>query len=241
MLHKTRGIVFRSTEYGETSLVVKIYTEVFGIQSYIVNSVRKKHARIHSNIFQPLTPVDLVVYKTDKQNLQRISDIRPNPLLVNIPFDMQKRSMIFFLNEILLKSIKEEQSDPFLFDFILSSIQWLDEPHPSGNDFHLIFLLKLSRFLGFSPSRNHGILNTIFNLREGQFQSSLPDHPHYITSEFTGHFSKLINADYDFTLSISADERRKLIEYILEYFELHIEGFRDIKSHKVLEQVWTGI
>jgi DNA repair protein RecO (recombination protein O) len=239
MLHKTRGIVFRSTDYGESSIVVRIYTEQFGIQSYIVNSVRKKHARIHSNIFQPLTPVDLVVYKHDRHTLQRIADIRPNPLLVNIPFDIQKRSMIFFLDEVLFKSIHEEEANPGLFDFIVSSIEWLDEPHPPGNDFHLIFLLKLSRFLGFGPTNNYSEERNVFNLREGKFQTGLPNHPNYFTSEYTSDFSKLINSNYGFSLNVSVEKRRMMIGFLLEYFELHIDGFKDIRSHKVLEQVWS--
>src|SRR4051812_1427094 len=100
-LFKTRGIVFRATEFRETSLVVKIYTELFGIQSYIINSVRKKHSKIHSGVFQPLTPVDLVAYKKDRPTLQRIADIRPNPPLTDIPFNIGKTSMIFFLDEVL--------------------------------------------------------------------------------------------------------------------------------------------
>ena len=98
MLHKTRGIVFNSSDYGEASLVVKVYTELFGIQSYLINGVRKKHARIHSNIFQPLTLLDLVVYHKERPGLQRISDIRPNPPLENIPFDVLKSSVVFFLS-----------------------------------------------------------------------------------------------------------------------------------------------
>jgi DNA repair protein RecO (recombination protein O) len=238
MLHKSRGLVFRSSEYGETSLVVQIYTELFGIQSYIINSVRKKHARVHSNIFQPLTPVDLVVYHKERPGLQRISDIRPNPPLANISFDVSKSSMIFFLDEVLLKSIREEEANPALFDFIFNSVMWLDGPHPAGNDFHLIFLLLLSRHLGFYPQNNYDEEHNIFNLREGLFQSSFPEHPHFISEPLSRCFAELMNADYSFSLNISSSERRTLISLMLEYFALHVEGFGNVKSHKVLEQVW---
>lgn len=238
MLQKTRGIVLRSTEYGETSLIVRVYTELFGIQSYIVNSVRKKHAAIHSNIFQPLTPIALVAYHKNRPGIQRMADVRPNPALVNIPFDMQKSSMIFFLDEVLLKSVHEEEANPQLFEFISNAIVWLDESHRAGNDFHLIFLLKLTQFLGFAPSRNYNEERNIFNLREGIFQDELPTHPNSISGNQSKYFSELINAGYSSALGYSSDERRALIETILEYFELHIEGFGNIKSHKVLEVVW---
>jgi len=238
MLHKTRGIVLVTSEFGETSLVVQIYTELFGIQSYLVNSVRKKHARIHSNIFQPLTPVDLVVYHKERPGLQRISDIRPNPTLVNIPFDVLKSSMVFFLDEVLFKSIREVESNPQLFDFIFDSIQWLDGPHSAGSDFHLLFLMQLSRFLGFAPTQNYTSEKNIFNLKEGRFQEAHPDHPHYISAPLSGYFASLINARFSHTLNISTSERRTLVSSMLEYYELHIEGFGKIKSQKVLEQVW---
>lgn len=241
MLHKSRGIILVSSDFGETSLVVQIYTELFGIQSYLVNSVRKKHARIHANIFQPLTPVDLVIYHKDRPGLQRISDIRPNPPLKNIPFDVFKSSMVFFLDEVLYKSIREIESNSSLFDFIFDSIQWLDGPQQAGIDFHLLFLLKLSRYLGFSPSQNFTSERNIFNLKEGQFQSTYPNHPHFIPAPLSGHFAALINADYSFTLNITSSERRILINFMLEYFALHIEGFGKIKSNKVLEQVWEEL
>lgn len=239
MLHKTRGIVFRTTEYGETSLVVQIYTELFGIQSYIINSVRKKHAKYHANLFQLLTPVDLVVYHKERPGLQRISEIKANPPLSNIPFDILKTSIIFFLDEVLCKSIKEEESNPQLFDFLVQSIEWLDHSHDPSPDFHIIFLILLSRYLGFSPAKNYSSLSNIFNLREGHFQTVYPDHPHFIPPALTGVFSSLLTSNYSSNeTAMSNVERKQLIEYLLEYYALHLENFGEIKSHKVLSEVW---
>jgi DNA repair protein RecO (recombination protein O) len=239
MLHKTRGIVFRSHEYGETSLVVQMYTELFGMQSYLINSVRKKNARIHSNIFQPLTPVDLVVYHKERPGLQRISDIRPNPPLANIPFDVYKSSIAFFLDEVLSKAIHEAESNPVLFEFVYNSVVRLDSNEPAGFDFHLLFLIQFSRHLGFFPTMNYTTSNNIFNLKDGHFQNTFPDHPHFIPPPLSGFFGSLINADFNVSLNITSEERRKLIEFILEFFTLHVEGFGNIKSHKILEQVWN--
>jgi DNA repair protein RecO (recombination protein O) len=239
MLQKSRGIILTSHEYGETSIVAQIYTESYGLLSFIINSVRKKHARIHSNIFQPLTLVDLVFYHKDRPGLNRISDIRLNPPFKNIPFDVLKSSMIFFLDEVLYKSIREVEPNQQLYNFISNSLLWLDGPQVSGRDFHLIFLIKLSRYLGFAPSMNYSSGKNIFNLRDGQFQSTYPDDPHFIPPPLSGFFASLINAEYSFTLNLSSAERRTLISHILEYYELHVEGFGNVKSHKVLEQVWN--
>jgi DNA repair protein RecO (recombination protein O) len=237
MLHKSRGIVFKSSEYGESSLVVQIYTELFGMQSYMINSVRKKHARIHSNIFQPLTPVDLVVYHKERKGLQRISEIRPHPPLASIPFDINKSSMVFFLDEVLYKSIKEVESNTSLFGFIFNSVQWLDNPLNNGNDFHLLFLIKLSRYLGFSPTLNYNEERCIFNLKEGQFQETLPNHPHFISGRLSQCMAEMIDKEYSNSSALSLSERRMLIDFLIEYYTLHVEGFGNIKSHKVLEQV----
>jgi DNA repair protein RecO (recombination protein O) len=238
MLQKTRGIVFHSTEYGETSLIVKIYTEHYGIQSYIINSVRKKHARVHAGIFQPLSPVDLVVYHKERQSIHRIADIRANPPLENIPFDIYKSTIVFFLDEVLYKSIREEEANRDLFEFLLNAVVHLDKPRPLSNCFHLVFLLHLSRHLGFAPSNNNNATNTLFNLLEGKFQDSFPAHPHFIPKELSEKFALLMEADYTSQLDISAADRRSLSNYLIEFFTLHVDGFGNIKSQQVLEQVW---
>jgi DNA repair protein RecO (recombination protein O) len=237
MLHKTRGIVFHTTKYGESSLVVQIYTELFGIQSYIINSVRKKHPKYHANLFQPLTPVDLVVYHKERPGLQRISDIKANPLLINITTDVFKTSIVFFLNEILYKSIREEEANPQLFDFILQSIEWLDHSHNAPN-FHLVFLASLCRYLGFAPDRNYSEQNQIFNLRDGNFQATFPNHPNFITPPLSEKLFSILNANYTSDLNINNAERKLLIDFLLEYYTLHIENFGEVKTKKVLEEIW---
>lgn len=240
MLHKTRGIVLNTTEYGESSLIAKIYTELFGLQSYIVNSVRKRKTKFHYNIFQPLTPVEMVVYHKERPGLQRLSDIRPSPLLTSIPFDVEKSSMVFFMDEILCRAIKEEEANDSLFAFLFDSILRLDA-HPDPLNFHLLFLIQLTRHLGFFPSQNFSEINTVFNLMDGQFEDRIPNHPHYIDQHSSFHFYHLLmvsnNSLAEYELPI--DEKRKLINNIIDYYRLHIEGIGEIKSHKILEQIWS--
>lgn len=240
MLHKTRGIVFSYTEFRETSLVVKIYTELFGIQSYIVNSVRKKNAKMSIGLFQPLTLVDLVVYHKERQGLHRISEIRPMPPLNSIPFDIIKSTMVLFLNEVLSKSIKEEEESQLLFEYLTTSIQLLDAQQPVSRYFHLLFLMRLTRYLGFYPLSNYSTKEPYFNLMDGKFQSDIPLHPYYLNEQSAENFSKLIlhSSDLSSCMNISAIEKRNLIEQLLEYYRLHIAGFPPIKSHKVLEQIF---
>jgi DNA repair protein RecO (recombination protein O) len=241
MLHKTRGIVFRMTDYGETSVVAHIYTELFGLQGYIVNSVRKKNSRVKQNVLHPLSLVDLVIYHNERKGLHRAADIRSNPILQNIPGNIFKTSISLFIDEVLCKSVKEEEANQQLFDFLFHSIQILDMQHTVNTNFHLSFLIQLSRYLGFYPMENYSEENSIFNLQEGAFQFAPPLHPFYIDGPLCALFRNLVKTSVDFSTEIKmqADEKRTLIEKILQYYSLHISGFGEIKSHKVLEEIWA--
>src|SRR2546430_2069454 len=111
MLHKTRGIVFHVTDYSESSVVAKIYTELFGLQPYLINSVRKKKSSVKPSALQPLALIDLVVYHKERSGLKRVADAKNNPVLKSIPFDVRKSSVVLFLNEVLYKSVKEEEAN----------------------------------------------------------------------------------------------------------------------------------
>src|ERR1700748_1892988 len=126
MLHKTRGIVFKTTDYSETSVIVQVFTEKFGLQSYIINGVKKAKAKISRNMLQPLHLLDMVVYHKNAGNVQRISELKNSPVLQTIPYDVIKSSLAIFLNEMLYKSLRQQSADENLFGFIFSAVEWLD-------------------------------------------------------------------------------------------------------------------
>ena len=150
MLEKTRGIVLRYFKYQESSIIVHIFTEKLGLQSYIVNSVRRK-ASNKIALFQPLTLLDLVVYHSEKKQIQRIKELRCYYAYEKIPWDIGKSAILIFLSEILSKVIKEGSESDGLFDFINDSLITLDKMRVKTENFHLIFLIKLSRYFGFFP------------------------------------------------------------------------------------------
>src|ERR1700749_5171032 len=126
MLHKTRGIVFKTTDYGETSVIVQIFTEKFGLQSYIINAVKKPRAKIPRNMLQPLHLLDMVVYHKNTGNVQRIKELKHAPPLQTIPYDVIKSSLAIFLNDVLYKAVRAQSADENLFGFVFSAIEWLD-------------------------------------------------------------------------------------------------------------------
>jgi len=239
MLHKTRGIVFKTTNYGESSVIVQVYTEKFGLQSYIINGVKKPRAKISRNMLQPLFLLDMVVYHKPGGNIQRVAELKNEPLLQHIPYDVVKTSIVMFLNEVLYKAVKHQATDEHLFGFIFHAMELLEHQQEGLTNFHLLFLLKLTRYMGFYPEVNQNINADFFDLKEGVFKRYKPDHTLYLSPPHTQSFNLLLQYSFEdmAQLKIGNDERRYLINKLLEYYALHIENFGDVHSHEILEEV----
>ena len=254
MLHSTQGIVFHSLKYSETSIIVKIYTELFGIQSYLVKGIRNPKSKIKPGLFQSLTMLDLVVYHKEKQSLQSLKEVGLAHPFSTIPFDIRKSSVALFINELVYKAIREEEANPELFRFLWQTCLQLDEAEESVSWFHIIFAVRLMEFLGILPHNNHSSKEPIFNLREGIFQASIPTHPQYLDPENSEIFATLLNASHN-PSSVprppspvphppspvprppSSVSRPRLLETILLYYQLHLPGFKGVQSHHILHDV----
>lgn len=241
MIYKTLGIVLRTTDFSDTSIITKIYTERFGIQNYLIKGAKRKKSTVNANLFQPLSLLELVGYKKEKKQLQILKEAKPEFHFTSIPFDPRKSSILFFINEIILKCIQEEESNPELFSFLHESVQILDSTEKNFNDMHLIFLVRFSRFLGFYPQGRFSETNSFFDLREGKFVSNIPLHSDFLTEENSILLNRLILSNYYImdALAISKKEKRILLDVLLRYYELHLPHFGKVSSHKVLEQVFA--
>ncbi len=227
MLHKTRGIVINYIRYRETSIIAKIYTEKFGVQSYIENGVRSSKGKNRIALFQPLSLLDLVLYHDDKKEIHRISEIKSAYPFKTLPYDVYKSSIGMFLDEVLNKTLKETNENPTLFEFLFHSLIFLDETEQHFENFHLIFLLKFTFFLGFSPNDANEILT--------QFREANIFIP--FDSDYKTLINNLIAADYQTPLPISRGARNHLLEVIILFYQLHVEDFGEVKSLQVLREV----
>jgi DNA repair protein RecO (recombination protein O) len=236
MLHSTKGIVLHTVKYSETSLIVKIYTETFGLQSYMVKGIRKQKSKTKPAAFQHLSLVNLVVYHREKATLQSIREIQIAYPYSSLPFDIRKSSIALFITELLYKSIREEESNPKMFRFIWDSCVQLDFTEVQHHLFHLWFAVHLSAFLGFMPQGSEGAKRMFFNMKEGIFQVSRPDHEYFMDETLSDCFHKLIGLpDAGMTLpGISTEIRDLLLDRILVYYQLHLSGFRGLRSVQVL-------
>lgn len=220
MLHKTHGVVFRFTKYGETSIIVSIFTDVFGLQSYIVNGVRGKSSKNKIALYQPLTLLEMVVYHREHANINRIKEIKCLHPYQTLLTDVRKSSIAMFLTEVLNKAVKDESHARELCDFLIHSLITLDTQPEKSENFHLIFLLKLSRFLGFGAQHVNEVLNA--RMTDERIEAIL---------------KQLINANYTDPIDITNAQRRELLELLVKFYTDHMETIGEIRSMQVLREV----
>jgi DNA repair protein RecO (recombination protein O) len=239
MLHKTDGIILHTVKYSENSIIAKIYTSEFGLQSYMISGVRNKKSAHKSALLQPLSLVDLVVSNSSKGGLQRITEINLLQPYTDIPYNVIKSSIAIFLNEILYKVLKEEHADPDMFEYIKNALLVLDLKQDSCSNFHIYFMTQLSRYLGFAPQEALSQQPVFFDLREGHFLSMIPSHSHSLSAANSQLFLEFMHAGFeDFQLiKTSRLERKELLQALILYYQLHITAFGEIKSLSILEEI----
>ena len=240
MYFKSKGIFLRQTKYSDTSAVVKIYTEEFGIQSYMVKGLHSKKSKIRPSLFYPLSIFDMVVSHKESSELQHIKEIQVTAPFISIPHNILKSSVVIFLSELLYKSLKEEQTNKALFSFLEESIRWIDEMQELPPDFHLLFAVKLSKYLGFAPQGAYQKGTTVFDLQEGFFRPELLlEGSNVITGMECEYFSRLLQSDFTELSSwkMPSSVRQNLLEKLLLYYSFHIPTATNFKSHRVLHDV----
>jgi len=228
MLQKTRGIVLNYIRYRETSIIVRVYTEEFGLQSYLVNSVRSSKAKgSRIALYQPLTLLDLVVYHKPDRDLHRLSEARTTVPLQHIPFEVVKASLALFISEMLTKTLKEEAGNAALFGFLAESILHLEDATAGVENFHLVFLLKLAGYLGFMPSD------------VDEFESQLREHnyPFLPDEAASAALDTFLRQPLGTPVRIGRATRNELLDAIVAFYKIHIDGLGEVKSLPVLREV----
>jgi DNA repair protein RecO (recombination protein O) len=241
MLYQTRGIAIHTVKFSETSIIVKIYTEAFGLQSYLVKGIRRQHSKVKPGLFQPLTILDLIVYHKEKRTLQAIKELHNHYPYKTVTIDIRKSSIALFINELVYKSVKEEESNTELFDFLYNSCIELDNVTENYSLFPLLFCIRLTKYLGFIPQVDDFPENEIFNMQDGLFQKQKPAHRYFIEPPLSLSLKMLLNEELHPVSSIqhpaSVKLRNELLEQMLLYYKLHLPDFRDINSHRILHTV----
>lgn len=239
MLYTSKGIVLHHFKYSEKSVITKIYTQKFGLQSFIINGVRNKKSKNKASYLQPLSLVEINAYKKENKNLQQIKSIKLAIPFQEIPFQIYKTSIAFLIAEILYKTIKEEEKNEVLFEYLFNSIQILDLRKEDYINFHLIFLAQLSRHLGFFPQNVNTSLNCYFDLQEGIFSPNLPPHKLFINKELSLKLQHVFGSNFDSLIDFNCSniDRKLILNALLNYYSLHLSNFDNLKSKEVLEEI----
>ncbi len=245
VLHKTKGIVVRVTKYGETSLIVLIYTEQFGIQTYLVQGVRSSSVKKSSqaNYFQPGAILDLVVYHHEQRSLQRIKEYKWAHLYESLLFDVIKNSMLLYIIELISKTIRQPESNSDLFSFLEEGLIWLDKHSIEDSaSFPIYVSIHLCSFLGFQMHTNGNPDHQIFHISDGKFSEEISVNSTSFEGESVMLLKELMNVMHpeDLTeIPLSRTNRQEILEMMEAYYKAHIPEFGQMRTLPILRQIFN--
>lgn len=240
MLTKTHAIVLHAFKYGESRLIVDVFTRQAGRLSFIVTMPKSPRGRMKKQFFQPLSLLEMEFDLRPKVQLQKMGNVQLAYAYSSVPFEASKLSISLFMAEFLYHALKGEQQNEPLFDYVRYSMEWLDGCQSSVANFHLVFLMHLSRFLGFYPNLEGWQEGCCFDLRAGVFSKEVPTHRDYVQPTEAGRMEVLMRMDYPtmHLFRLSHHERNRLLEVAITYYRLHLPNFPDMKSLGVLRELF---
>ncbi|MHB9054755.1 MAG: DNA repair protein RecO [Paludibacteraceae bacterium] len=240
MQSKTKGIILNQVKYNDSSSIVSIYTRVFGRVSYVVRGTNKKKSVCRTALLQPLSIVEIDVNHNPKKEIQGIRDMRIALPFYQIPYDPVKNCLALFITEILNKTLKHSECDEDLYNFIESSVCELDACREGIGNFHFVFMAMLAKRLGFAPDVMKINGSQYFDMLNGIFESTKPQHIHYLPPETSDIFKKILKMDYDCLnqLTITRNQRAEMLAHFVEYYKLHITDFNSLNSLDILHKLW---
>jgi len=239
MHHKTKGIVLHAVRYSDSSWVVTVFTEQFGRESYMVYGVNKKKSVFRAAFLQPFTLIEMNVSHVPGKEIQQIKDTQLLLPLNDIALNPVKNAIALFLSELLFKTLKVSEPDDMLFKFLENSIQLLEHSNAGVANFHLLFLVKLTRYLGFEPSCEFND-NGVFDLQNGVFATERPPHVHYLSNADSRFLESILRCSFIEMNTLKCDRvlRNRMIDHLLIYYRLHVPDFNGMQSLDVLHELF---
>ena len=230
MLISTPGLVLRTTPYSDTSIIVRIFTRQLGVRSYIVKGARGAKGKSKMHLLRPLSYLDMVVYNNPKKSINYIKEMRPFNPLPSLAEEATKVSVVFFMDELLYKVLKEEEPQPQLFDYITDSLLALDAVTPVNPSFPIRFLLDTARHIGIAPMDDYGPGHRIFDLAGGRFEVG--------EAPLSADLSLLLHQYLSQPRVVAPlSQRLDLIDALVRYFQLHIADFSHFHSHTIFHAI----
>ena len=238
--YKARGIVLNCVKYGDKAVIVNLLTDTLGRQSYIVQGLGSGKGRGSKlALLQPMFALEFEGLISDKSDLHRMKDVHSGVLLQTLPYDIRKSTIALFMAEVLYRLIGESESNEQLFDFIWGSVEALDAIEEGVANFHLWFLANLSRYLGYFPGNEHQ-KGCWFDMREGLYTRTMPLHDHLMNEEEAELLRDLTECDLECLgeIPLNRDQRVAMLSRLVEYYAIHLEAIRSVRSIEILQEVF---
>jgi len=241
MYQTVKAVVLRTIKYGDNSLIVDAYTDSEGRMSFTTRVSTGRKSGSKSLLFQPLSLLEIVTDMAPRQSLYRIKEVKNYQPFVSIPYDMSKNAMALFLAEFLYKTLREQSPNPPLFEYLQDSLAWLDTSTTGYANFHLVFLLRIARFLGFAPNTDNPQGLPYFDLLNGCYTGakSLADE-YYLEGQEAVLLTQLMRLNFQnmHLFQINRGQRKQCLDLIHRYYGLHVPDFSDMKSLGVLHELF---
>lgn len=239
MYEKTRGIVLHALRYGDDSQIVDILTESHGSVAFLVKMPRSRKSGVKAQLLRPLNILSIDLDYHPHQNLQRIRDMRIEEQYMSIPYEPMKSVVALFIGEVLYYALRKEDQNKRLFEFLVHSLRWFDMAETNYVNFHLAFLIKMTRHLGFWPNCEDHEKMPYFDLLEASFTSLHPLHSHCLKDEEAKWVPRFLKMNYATMrhFKMSRAQRNYVLEVLCRYYQLHIPEFPAIKSLEILREV----
>lgn len=239
-IEKYKGIVFKSIPYSETSLILDIYTRTSGLHSYIVSGVRKKKSKSNASLYKPMTLIDFVAYAGTAQKLYRIKEAKYAIIYQRVTTDVVRSTMAMFMIDLCRHTIREREANGDLFDFIWTRFIYLDEIEKIPSDYHLKFTLELCNYLGFYPQDNWDKEEApFFDLERGVFIADPTGIGSYLAMEEAEYLYSIMT-DQSHKILVNREIRKSLLDSLMLYYRLHMEGFKDPPSLEVFKAIFSN-
>ena len=237
---RSNGIVLRAINYTDSQMIVTIFTEAAGTVSFLVRASRSGRSRTKASTWQSLALVEVVWeprLQTSLQHPRELALWRPWRSLAMHPY---KAAMTLFMSEFLYHALRGEQQNPPLFGFMTNALTWFDESEEHFSNFHIIFLLRLTRFLGFEPNVDDWHDGSFFDLDAAMFTARRPLHVHYLEPVEASLVPKFLRMDLRSMRAVGLNRaiRQRVLEIVTEFYRLHVPEFPELRSLAVLAEVF---
>ncbi len=242
MLEKTEGIVLHTIKHSDSGIISIVFTKKYGRLSFMVKGLSNKKGNNRRAYFQPLQPLSIEFYYREKKDIHIIRESSPLFTYTSLHNDIKRNSIIMFLGEVLYKALRPSGPDEQLYNYILEMIRYLDKEKSLTPNFHIGFIIGLTRYLGISPSNNYAKDSGFFDMQDGTYTSSPPLHGYYMSSQFSSLLNLFLSSSLDECdkISLSGQVRSEFLNNMLLFYSLHIPEFKNISSLRIYSEIFRS-